>query len=44
MITIRLKGREIPLIYTVLEMKQIQEEIGPLARAIDMILGRNPDD
>ena len=44
MITIRLKGREIPLIYTVLEMKQIQEEIGPLARAIDMILGWNPDD
>lgn len=43
MITITLKGREIPLVYTVLEMKQIQEEIGPLAKAIDRILGRNPE-
>ena len=42
MATIKLKGREIPLTYTVYEMKQIQEEIGPLSTAIDKILGRNP--
>ena len=44
MATIRIKGREIPLIYTVYEMKQVQEEIGPLSRAISLVLGRNPDD
>ena len=44
MVTIELKGREIPLLYTVYEMKQIQEEIAPLSRAISMVLGRNPDD
>lgn len=44
MVTITLKGRRIPLLYTVLEMKEIQEQIGPLGKAIDMILGRNPDD
>lgn len=44
MASIQLKKREIPLMYTVYEMKQIQDEIGPLGKAIDMILGRNPDD
>ena len=44
MITITLKGREIPLIYTVYEMKQIQEEIAPLSQAISLVLGRNPED
>jgi len=44
MITITLKGREIPLVYTTWEMKQVQEEIAPLSRAISMVLGRNPDD
>ena len=44
MITIRLKGREIPLIYTTYEMKTIQEEIAPLTKAIRMVLGRNPED
>ena len=44
MASITLKGREIPLIYTTWEMKQIQEELGPLNRAIKIILGRNPDD
>ena len=43
MVTINLKGREIPLVYTVYEMKQIQDEIGPLSQAIDTILGRNPE-
>ena len=42
--TITLRGREIPLIYTTWEMKQIQEELGPLSRAIALIMGRNPDD
>ena len=42
--TITIKGREIPLIYTVFEMKAIQEELGPLSRAVSLILGRNPDD
>ena len=44
MVTITLKGREIPLLYTTWEMKQVQEEIAPLSRAIMMVLGRNPDD
>ena len=43
MITIRLKEREIPLLYTVYEMKQIQEEIAPIGKAIDLVLGKNPD-
>lgn len=44
MASITIKGREIPLIYTVYEMKQVQEEIAPLDRAISLVLGRNPDD
>ena len=44
MASIMLKGREIPLIYTVYEMKQIQEEIAPMAAAINRVLGRNPED
>lgn len=43
MTTITLKGREIPLLYTVYEMKLIQEEIGPLDSFSYMILGRNKD-
>ena len=39
----KLKGRVIPLIYTVYEMKTIQEEIGPLSGLMDSILGRNPE-
>jgi len=44
MTTITLKGREIPLLYTVYEMKQIQDDIAPISRAISLVLGRNPDD
>ena len=44
MASIKIKGREIPLLYTVFEMKQIQEEIGPLGEAINLVLGRNPED
>ena len=42
--TITLKGREIPLLYTVWEMKEIQEAIGPISQAMYKVLGRNPDD
>ena len=44
MASINLKGREIPLLYSVYEMKQIQDEIAPLSRAISLVMGRNPDD
>ena len=44
MASITLKGREIPLLYTVYEMKQIQEEIAPIGKALKIILGRNPED
>lgn len=45
MITINLRGREIPLVYTTFEMLTIQEEIAkPLNVAMKIILGRNPDD
>ena len=43
MASIHLKGREIPLIFTTWEMKQIQEEIAPMSRAISIVLGRNPE-
>lgn len=44
MVTITLKGREVPLLFTTLEMKTIQEEIGPIDRANMIVTGRNPDD
>jgi len=44
MITITIKEREIPLLYTTWEMKEIQEKIAPIERAISLVLGRNPDD
>ena len=44
MTKITLREREIPLIYTVLEMKEIQEEISPLGDFQYVILGRNKDD
>ena len=44
MATIRIKGRNVPLLYTVDEMEAIQEEVGPLAEAINLVLGRNPED
>lgn len=39
-----LKGRKVPLLYTVFEMKAIQEEIAPINRVTAIILGKNPDD
>lgn len=44
MVTITLKGREIPLLYTTQEMLTIQEEIGPLNEAVRLVTGRNPKD
>ena len=44
MSTINLKGREIPLIYTTYEMKQIQEEIAPMGKLQYVLSGQNPDD
>ena len=41
---ITLRGRTIPLVYTVQEMKQIQEEVARLDRIGYMIFGRNPED
>lgn len=42
--TIKLRSREIPLVYTVYEMKLIQEEIAPLEQLQYALYGRNPDD
>ena len=44
MSSITLKGREIPLLYTVYEMKTIQEEIGPLSDLQYTAFGRNKKD
>ena len=44
MITINLKGRVVPLIYTVWEMKLVQEGIGPLNKAISIVLGKIDED
>ena len=44
MASITLKGREIPLLYTVWEMKQVQEEICPMGDLQYIMFGRNKDD
>ena len=44
MVTINLKGREIPLLYTTWEMKTIQEEIAPNDKIMPMLLGKDPED
>ena len=43
MAEITLKGRKIPLIYTVFEMKAIQEEVGPLGDLQYTLFGKNRD-
>ena len=43
-VSIKIKGREIPLIYTTEEMLTIQEEIGPVNETITTASGSNPDD
>ena len=42
--SIKLKGRKIPLIFTVLEMKQMQEEIAPIGELNNEIFAINPED
>ena len=42
--TIKLKGREIPLVYTVLEMKTVQEEICSIGDFQYVFLGQNKED
>ena len=42
--TIILKGREIPLLYTVYEMKTIQEDVCPLGELFYRVLGANAED
>lgn len=44
MAEITLRGRKIPLVYTVYEMKQVQEEICSLGDFQYVIFGRNKDD
>jgi hypothetical protein len=44
MAEIMLKGRRVPLLYTVLEMKTVQEEIGPLGDLQYTLFGRDRDD
>ena len=44
MAKITLKGREIPLLYTVWEMKQIQEQFGSLTEFDYKLLGKNRED
>ena len=44
MVTINIKGREIPLLLTTEEMRIIQEEIAPLNEVVPKVLGRNPED
>ena len=44
MVTITLRGREVPLLYTTQEMLTIQENLGPIDKALKLIMGRNPDD
>ena len=44
MTTINLRGREIQLIYTVFEMRALQEEIAPLGDLMYLISGKNKDD
>ena len=42
--TITLKGREIPLLYTTYEMKTIQQEICPIGEFLYLLFGRKQDD
>jgi len=44
MIEITLKGRKIPLLYTTLEMKQIQEEVVRIGPFMRMLFGKAEND
>lgn len=41
--SITIKGRVIPLLYTTLEMRDIQRDIAPIGKAIPLVLGRNAE-
>lgn len=43
MAEITLKGRTIPLLYTMSEMKQVQEEVAPVGEFLYLMLGVNKD-
>ena len=43
MVTINLKGREIPLLFTSFEMKMVQEEIAPNEKLLSLLSGVDPD-
>ena len=44
MASITLKGREIPLLYTTMEMKQIQEEVAPMNIFLRLLFGKEEGD
>lgn len=44
MASIKLRGREIPLLYTTWEMKQVQEEIAPIGRFLPLLMGISEED
>ena len=44
MSSITLKGREIPLLFTTLEMKMIQEETVPIGKLLPALVGRAESD
>ena len=44
MAEITLKGRKIPLLLSTLEMKQVQEEVAPIGRFIQVLFGRAEND
>lgn len=44
MAEIILRGRTIPLVFTMLEMKQVQEEVAPIGQFINVIFGRKDSD
>ena len=44
MASITLKGREIPLLLSTYELKQLQEEVATLGELNNVLFARNPDD
>ena len=44
MVSITLRGREIPLVYTVYEMKLLQEEVAPLGDLMYILFGRSREE
>ena len=44
MVTINLKGREVPLLYTTYEMLDIQKKIAPISEAVNMLIGKSKED